>query len=493
MTTMPASNPTPGDLLSTIRAATNEPPKRRGALGFLLTTATRGELALAPLVGLYLGYAVVRLPEVFEQLEIPKGPMGMMLIFLAMLGLATPPEAWQVIWQRSKPLRLMTIILGIVLVTMPIGIWPSGSLTFFQQRYVISFVIFLTCLVFLRDPRALRIAATVFVLSVTAVSANVLRTYDPNAVILDEDGEPINPEVLAARPELRRLAIVGSGLDSNDFGAILATAFPLALWLSVGSFVRRIIWTGAAAVMVMAIVPTQSRGSMLGMMAAATVVVGAGARGWRRFLTFLLVGAGMAAFAYMAIKSGAGDRFSDFGADDYNMTNEGRIFYWRQGMVWMIKRPWGYGIANFPTYFGLLNGPDRAAHSSWVQYGMELGVAGLVTFVALCAALVNGLRRMRSAAVAARHTVANAGAYEVQAGHMLAVLAGVLVTGTFLSNAYYPMMYMALGMAGATLLGSPFETAAAPVAAAASATPTIAGVRRRRQFAVAPDDGATPR
>lgn len=450
-------------------------------------------MLIAPFLGIYLGYAVVRLPEVFEQLEIPRGPMIMMLIFLAMLGLATPPEGWRRIWERSKPLRLATLILGIVVATIPVGIWPSGSLDFFQQRYVISFVIFLACLVFLRDRRALRIAAAMFVLSVTAVSSNVLATYDPNAIIWNDDGEPISAEILAARPELRRLGTVGVGLDGNDFGAIVVAAFPLALWLSVGSFWSRLFWTSAAGVMVLAVVPTQSRGSMLGMLAAATIVIGAGARGWRRVLTILLAAVGLAAFGYMAIKSGAGDRFSDFGGDDYNLTNEGRIFFWKQGMVWMLKRPWGFGIDNFPTYFGELNGPERAAHSSWVQYGMELGVAGLVTFAALCATLVAGLRRMRREALAHRHTTPHAGEYETQAGHMLAMLTGVLVTGSFLSNAYYPMMYMALGMCGATLLGSPFAEDPAPAGDPPREHAVTGGPRRRRAFPVNAPTSPSPR
>ena len=480
------------DLLGSIRAATSAPAQapRRGFGGFSLSTASRGEMALAPFVGLYLGYAVVRLPEVFAAFEIPKGPMIMMLIFVGMLALAIPPDAWKQIWERSKPMRLVCVLLGIVVVTMPLGIWPSGSFDFLRQRYLISFVIFLTCLVLLRDRRALRIAAAVFVLSVTAVSANVLHTYDPNALILNEDGEPIDPDVLAARPELRRLATVGIGLDSNDFGAIVVAAFPLALWLSVGSFWRRLFWTGAAGVMVMAVVPTQSRGSMLGLLAAAAVVIGAGARGWRRLLSMGLVAVAVGGFVYMAVKSGAGDRFSDFGGDDYNLGNDGRIFFWKQGMVWMIKRPWGYGIANFPTYFGMLNQQDRAAHSSWVQVGMELGVAGLITFVALCVTLITGLRKMAKAANAARSLRADASEHEVQAGHMLAMLTGVLVTGSFLSNAYYPMMYMALGLAAATLLGSPFTLAPPPV----SSTPepvTSTGGRRRRILAT-PDASVPP-
>jgi len=490
VTSMPTRDRSGADLIDTIRAVTGAEPKRARQHGFSLTTSSPGEMVLAPFVGLYLGYAVVRLPEVFEQLAIPKGPMIMMLIFLGMLGVSTPPEAWREIWARSAALRLATVIFGIVLLTAPLGIWPTGSFEFFRTRYVISFVIFLTCLVFLRDPRAMRLAAAIFVLSVTAVSAHVVNTYDPNALILNEDGDPIDPGVLAARPELRRLALVGAGLDSNDFGAILVCAFPLALWLSVGSFWRRLFWTSAAGVMVMAIVPTQSRGSMLGMLAATTVIVGAGARGWRRLLTMLLVGAGVAAFVYMAVKSGAGDRFSDFSGDDYNLSNDGRIFFWKQGMVWMIKRPWGYGISNFGTYFGILNGDERAAHSTWVQYGMELGIAGLITFVALCVTLVQGLRHLRREAIAGRLTVPEAGRYELQAGHMLALIAGVLTTSTFLSNAYYPMMYMTLGMCAATLLGSPFRQAPLPAEGTPQAAIPIAGgarqPRRRREFPDAP-------
>ena len=87
---------------------------------------------------------------------------------------------------------------------------------------------------------------------------------------------------------------------------------------------------------------------------------------------------GVAIFAILATGIGANERFGDLSMDDYNVSgNEGRFYYWRQGVVWMIKRPWGYGLGNYGTYFGMLNGEERAAHSTWVQYGVDLGVAGL--------------------------------------------------------------------------------------------------------------------
>jgi O-antigen ligase len=168
---------------------------------------------------------------------------------------------------------------------------------------------------------------------------------------------------------------------------------------------------------------------------------------------------GGAIFSLIATDGQIG-RFLEFGGDDYNVAgNEGRLFFWRQGIVWMIKRPWGYGLGNFPVYFGWMNGTDRAAHSSWVQYGMELGIAGLSAFVLLTYTLVTRLRQQRRIALAfvGRRGGEKAEAEATLAGHVLAALAATLVTGSFLSNAYYPLMYMALGIAAATVLGFPLD------------------------------------
>jgi hypothetical protein len=479
VTTLGANEPLASDVVAAVRQASEAPPRRPTAGGFSFSVASQGERLLVPLVGLYLGYAVVRLPEVFAEIAVPHLPMILMLIFIAMLLLAIPPEAWQMIWRRCKPLRLVAILTGLAFVTAPIGIWPSESLQFFQEKYLVVVVIFVCCLVFLRDRRSLRMAIAIYVLCVAAVSYNVVHTYDPNAPVLNDDGDPIDPDVLAARPELRRLQMVGVSLDPNDFGAVLGTTFPLALWLSVGSFRRRVFWTGVAGLLVAAVVPTQSRGSELGFIAAAVVIVAAGARGWRRWFSLVLVSGCVVMFVMMATGIGAGARFADFSQDDYNISgNEGRMYFWKQGMIWMIKRPWGYGISNYPTFFGMLNGEERAAHSTWVQYGMELGVAGLVVFILLCVTLIKGLRAIRKRAALASSSDPEAKSEETLAGHMLAMLTGVLVTGTFLSNAYYPLMYMALGLAGATVMGSKIAEGAA--VDPASAPTAIRGLPRRR-------------
>ncbi len=438
---------------------------------FGLDRAGPSERWIPPFLGLYLVYAVVRLAEVFPVLEIPKLQMIMMAVFLTTLVVFIPPTGWRVIWDASMPLRLVTILFGISIVTIPLGIYMMGSLEFVRERYVVAVMVFFTCTVLLRDRRSFRTALTVFVIGVAVVAAYALLTYDITQYAFDRYGNPIPVEDV----NLEQIRIrVGASLDANDWGAVLASTAPLALWLSIGSFTRRIIFLPITALLIIAVVPTGSRGTFLGLVAGAMVLITVGTKGWNRILTLSLITIAGVGFATVAT-SGHLERFLDFGPDDYNLTNEGRWYFWRQGFVWMIKRPWGYGIGNFGTYFGWLNGPDRAAHSMWVQYGMELGVAGLVAIVALVRSLVKGLNRLR-------HRIGSGSAVDradaILAGHMLAALAGMLVTGSFLSNAYYPLTYMILGLASAALLGR--TNAVAPLQPEPRPDPTPRPGRRVR-------------
>lgn len=462
MSTIPQGLGLPGgNAADLVRAAEAQKGSRRRLGGFSLTTASGAERFIAPFLGLYLGWAVVRVPEVFPVLAVPKLPMTLMLVFMALLAFAVPVDGWRKIWAASLPLKCVAFLFALSLVTAPLGIWMSGSLYFIRDRYIIAVVVFLSCLVFLRDRQAFRSAMRVYVLCALAVAIHSLMTYDPSGTLLvDAWGNPLAAEDV----NINRARIeVGISLDSNDWGAVLATTIPLALWLSFGSFWRRIFWGAVALTLAAAVVPTASRGSLLGLGAAAAVLVSVGATGWRRIVMLGVIGLGGAVFAAIAT-DGQLSRFFDFGMDDYNIAgNEGRLYFWRQGLVWMIKRPWGYGIRNFGTYFGWLNGPDRAAHSMWVQYGVELGVAGLAAIILLAYTVVRRNRENRKFALALRQRLGKVAMEEATlAGHVLAMLAATLVTGSFLSNAYYPLTYMALGLAAAVVLGFPLAQGGHP-------------------------------
>lgn len=478
------------DVADAVRQATASPTPRRSPLGFSLTTASSWHLTVAALLGLYLGWAVARLPEVFPALAIPRLPMLLMLLFLAVLGLSVSLQAWAVLWRNSRPLQLVTALVALSLITAPLGIWIVGSIDQVINRYSIAVVVFLACLVFFRDRRGLRIGATMFVLCVAVIAIYNFANYQPSdSFLLDDYGDVILST--DGTPRLQRIE-VGISLDPNDWGAVLVATIPLALWLSYGSFTRRIVWGSVGLLLAAAIVPTASRGSLLGLVAVAVTLVLVGATGWRRFLLMGLVVGGGLVFSMIATE-GQLTRFLDFGTDDYNLTNEGRIYFWRQGLVWMIKRPWGYGLQNYPTYFGWLNGPDRAAHSTWIQYGVELGILGLVTFIALVVGLWRGNLANRRTALALRNGLGRQADPEaVLSGHVLAMLAGTLVTGSFLSIAYYPLMYMVLGISAAAMLGFPLhgigqrQAPSQPAQSDTAGDPKRGVTRRRRSSAVRP-------
>lgn len=466
-----------------VRQAAESTGRRARQVAFSLSKASPAEKFVAPLLGIYLGWAVARIPEIFPALAVPRLPMALLLLFMLLLAVAVPPAGWAQVWKSSHPLKLVTFVGALVLITTPLGIWIAGSIEFIKNRYVIAFVLFLACHLFLRDRKSMRVAVTIYVILLAAIAAKILLEWDPERLV-EMNGELIPLNEL--RADLQR-ADISVSLDPNDYGAIVATTVPLALWLSVGSFFRRIFWTGIAIVLIVSLAVTGSRGAMLGLVSAAFALIFVGATGWKK--TFLLVVFAVGAVGIStAATTGMMDRFLDFGSDDYNIAgNEGRMFFWRQGMVWMIKRPWGYGISNFPTFFGWMNGPDRAAHSMWVQYGMELGVAALIAVLLLSWKLVSGLYRNRKVALQLENRMPqHRGLAQSEAaisGHMLAMLVGCLVTGTFLSNAYYPLTYMAFGLAAATLLGSPIRPAEATAPEQAPESPLEArrgAVRIRR-------------
>lgn len=461
-----------------VRGAVAAPRQRRGSAN--LVTASGIDRVMAPFLGLYLGWVVARVPEVFPALFVPRLPMILLIIFALSLAVGVPVAVWRGAWRLSLPLKLVCLLGTLVVITIPIGIWPSGSLDYAINRYSIPFVMFLACLMFLRDRKNLRRAVAIYVLAVAAISIKTVRSYDPDRLVETEDGDFVPMRDL---PVDQQRLVVSVSLDPNDFGAVIATTIPLALWLGAGSFLRRIIWGGAALTMVAAMVPTASRGALIGIIGVALTLVAFGATGWRRsFFLVLIVVSGML-FAAVATQ-GQMARFFAFSGDDYNIAgNEGRMFFWTQGMIWMIKRPWGLGIGNFNTYFGWMNGPERAAHSMWVQYGSELGVVGLVTALGLTFVFFKRLKAMRADAILRRKRGnPDARADGTLAGHVLAMLVGMSITGSFLSNAYYPLTYMGWGIAAAVLFhhrATRADRPSPPPTAPPEPAPNIAATLRR--------------
>lgn len=412
--------------------------QRHIAAGFDPTTVSPGLRSVGLLFAVFLAYAVLRLPELYEFLFVPRLPL-IMAVTLALITIgAVPLAGWGAIWNLVPPVRWQALILAIGILNAPFGIWMSGSITYYLFTYSVSVVVFLVTLVLLRDRKAMATTMSLLLIAITIVA---IYTLSDTATTMGKSGR----------------VRLGVTLDPNDLAMIFVALTPMALWMAQRKGGRSFLWSAVAFVAVAAVVPTQSRGAILGLGAVAITLIALGTSGWRR--TMYIGGTVIAAIGLFAFASATGaDRLADF--SDYS-GGESRTAIWKRGLVWMTWRPWGFGMDNFPIYFGWLNGNERAAHNSFIQIGMELGVLGGLAFTMLFLHTGRDLLRQR------RHALSLAGSHPeavreaTLVTYVIASMAGTATCGFFLSKAYAGIMLFIQGLGLAVLLGYPFRNVAA--------------------------------
>ena len=123
---------------------------------------------------------------------------------------------------------------------------------------------------------------------------------------------------------------------------------------------------------------------------------------------------------------------------------------WKRGIDYMMTYPvFGVGVGAFPMAEGTLaleareqrqygrNVKWSAAHNPFIQIGAELGVLGLIAFVALLVGAFRTLSKVRRGSPAEAAMLAQL---------LTACLVGFMVGAFFSSQAYASYLYMLLGM-----------------------------------------------
>ncbi len=278
--------------------------------------------------------------------------------------------------------------------------------------------------------------------------------------------------------------------DPNDLSLVLL--FPLAFAISFVFYrsSRLNTWLGVVggASILLAIIFTQSRGGLIGVLAVF------GAVGFRMIKSravaiTLCVVAGLALATAMGLKgrvSGGAAEVTASGIDDSAM---GRIYAWGAAINMATRRPLtGVGVNNFASSYYFFTDKwenrDKAVHSTWFQVLGETGLPGLVVFLMLVGATFrSSLRSLATLTAAGAPPVQTATALSIVAG-----LAGFCAAGTFLTQAFTWPLYVMIGMTAAIAQASrQFEFAqpvvVAPVTIAKAqlpARPVIRGLQPAR-------------
>ncbi len=389
-------------------------------------------------VGLLVAFSIGRLQLVVHQLN---GLHSLFVIGAVAVALYTldPAPARAVRWSMRKPTLLLLALCAWMVLGLPTSILVHQSLSFLVNNFSKTVLIFLVVAGCVRSLRDVERIAWCYFMAVVVYAAFILIRY----------------HVGGADWRLGTLVTY----DANDYALLATTAIPLG----VGSLVRegRRAWARAVdaaglLVVLVAFVWAGSRGGLLAIGASSLffLVRSRAVSRARKAAAITIVGGVIVVFAGARFWSDMGTIVSP--AHDYNYTSEtGRLDIWKRGLAYMADHPaFGVGVDNFEVAEGTLS-PEAwrqeyglgwkwsAPHDQFVQVGAELGIPGLLLYVAfLVAAFLMALRVERGAGWLGTE----GRGIRTQTETLMTSLVAFLVGACFLTMAYNEMLYVLVAL-----------------------------------------------
>jgi len=196
--------------------------------------------------------------------------------------------------------------------------------------------------------------------------------------------------------------------DPNDFAFVLIGLLPLVMTFGIVSRgAKRVAYFGIAGLVTVAILLTQSRGGLLGLvfdvvaMTFLLPVTRLGRLQFRASASGVIARAVLLALIGVVVWQSLPDTtrarlgtVTEMGSDyNSNISQGGRLAIWSRNLPLVLERPWGYGAGAFDAVDGLFaGGKYRASHNTLLQVLVELGVPGFVLFVSTIVSCLKYLR-----------------------------------------------------------------------------------------------------
>ena len=399
---------------------------------------------------MFVAFSFFRLHEAYPFLEPFKIPLLLGMLMFSCLALHV--FVLQTVDPFMRPeLKWLLIMFGLVFVGMIFAqdraiAWGYISSTYWKVILMTFAIAWLA-----RSDADFNAVARVIVISGTLVAAVAIynklngislvegtRVSIGRVEVIDEYG------LIDAPAELQ-----GALSDPNDLSLVLL--FPLAFAIAIAVYrssrINVFLGVFGASAMGLAIVFTQSRGGLIGVL-AVFAALGLRLIKSRTVAISLCLVAGLGLGVAMGLKgriSGGAAEISQSGGIDESA--RGRLDAWRAAINMATRRPLtGVGINNFTyTYYAYTDNWQRrnkAVHSSWFQVLGETGLPGLVTFILLIVATCrSALKNMRLTVAAGSPPVMTATALALVSG-----LAGFCAAGTFLTQAFTWPLYVLIGL-----------------------------------------------
>ena len=383
------------------------------------------------IVLMFVIFSFFRIHEAFPQLYSLRIPL---ILAAASLGVL----AWHTaITRRITPywrpeLTLFAVFFVLVTIGVLLAVNRSVAMTTYTGVYIKIAIMTLAVAWMTRESRDFGLASRLIVLAGIAIALVALHNQ-ANGIGLVE-----GTRVTIGRDIRSNLG------DPNDLALVLmfpmAFAVSLVLTPAVGK-VSRIIGIAGVPLLFAAVIATQSRGGLLGIMAVFAVF---GYRRIRSKTLFFAIG-GISMFVLLAL-AGISERASGGAAEEgIDESAMGRLYAWQAAFGMALARPLnGVGLDNFYHnyyfYSPHWDGKNHAVHSTWFGVMAETGFVGLIVFVAMMVMLVRSAVRSLTRIESSSRKVDAAVHASSQA--VLAGIVATLVSGTFLTQGFTWPVYM---------------------------------------------------
>lgn len=204
-------------------------------------------------------------------------------------------------------------------------------------------------------------------------------------------------------PGGENIRVFGAFDQPNPYGGYLNLSLPIALSLTLFGRDPRMRWVsgGASALMLFALYLSDSRGALLGLVAALVVLAAVGWRIERRTIIALLIGAPLVAVAWfthiiptrieekLLTQFRVNDVSLNVQLNDANYSTIERLAHWVAGLRMFQAHPLlGVGAGNYSAAYPMYKVPgwDESlthAHNYYINVAAETGALGLLAFLAV--------------------------------------------------------------------------------------------------------------
>ncbi|OCH27842.1 hypothetical protein A6E13_08850 [Aliivibrio fischeri] len=376
-------------------------------------------------------FSFFRIHEVFPQLYSLKIPLLLSLGSLAAL-------AWQVGITRQiklfwcKEFTLLTCFLFLIIVGIVLAGNRPIAIEYFKNIYWKIILMTFAIAVLVRTPQQLTFTLRAITIAGVLVGIVAIQNKLRGIGLVEETRVTIGREL-------------GSMLgDPNDLALVLMFPTSFAVGLLVTHQLpwhQRLIGFIAIPILFWAIIATQSRGGLLGIMAVFGIY-GLQRIKSKALLLSIAILAGGILFAIAGISDRASGGSAEAGVDASAM---GRLYAWEAAFKMALANPLtGVGLDNFYSnyfyYSPHWDGLNHAVHSTWFGVLAETGFLGLSIFIALIVVLIKNANHTLQSVKAVKDRIDPAIYTSAQA--VFAGLIGTIVSGTFLTQGFNWPIYI---------------------------------------------------